>query len=104
MTQIRAEDGRWKGAAPELAPKDVKTVSRVVAARLAGVDPRTISRWAANGVLVKYRGPRGDVQFAEEAVRALRKEPEDRQARADPEPESGTLDLPDVLPLPRPRW
>lgn len=52
-----------------------------MAASLAGVDPRTISRWAANGVLVKYQGPRGDVQFDREAVLALRKEPGDRQTR-----------------------
>lgn len=67
----------------------MRTVSRVRAAQLAGVDPRTISRWAANGVLVKYRGPRGDVQFDMFAAMKLRKDPDDKQevssSRSQPE-------------------
>jgi len=69
-----------------------------MAAQLAGVDPRTVSRWAANGVLVKYRGARGDVQFDRQAVIALRKEPADRQAR--PEPRDETT----PHPMSRSRW
>jgi hypothetical protein len=59
----------------------MKTVSRVRAAELADVDPRTITRWAGKGWLVRYLGPRGDVQFSEEAVRKLRKDPDDKQVR-----------------------
>jgi hypothetical protein len=78
------QDGRWRGEAPRLAPDGMKTVSRVKAAELAGVDPRTITRWAAHGKLVRYIGPRGDVQFSVEAVVKLRKDPDDRQKRSVP--------------------
>jgi hypothetical protein len=88
------QDGRWRGDAPRVAPDGMKTVSRVKAAQLAGVDPRTITRWAANGVLTRYIGLRGDVQFSEEAARKLRKDPDDRQTRtaqpADTPPDPAT--------------
>lgn len=76
---METTDGRWKGEAPQPAPDKMKLVNRVRAARLAGVDPRTITRWAEKGILRKYQGPRGSVLFSEKAARALHKDPEDMQ-------------------------
>lgn len=91
-------DKRWRGAPPKTAPEGMKTVSRVKAAELAGVTPRTITRWADAGTLVKYAGPRGDVRFSAAAVRKLRKDPDDRQRPAE-EPEETSPE-----PAPPPRW
>lgn len=78
------------------------TVSRVKAAELAGVDPRTISRWAKNGVLVKYAGPRGDVQFDRDAVAALRKDPDDHQDTS--HRVTAPAADPESAPAQKPRW
>lgn len=79
LRRMETTDGRWKGEAPQPAPDKMKLVNRVRAAKLADVSPRTISRWAKDGILRKYKGPRGSVLFSEKAVRALYKAPEDMQ-------------------------
>lgn len=96
---METTDGRWKGEAPQPAPDKMKLVNRVRAARLAGVDPRTITRWAEKGILRKYQGPRGSVLFSEKAARALHKDPEDMQDKT-----PRAVPQPDPSPQPNRRW
>lgn len=65
-----AQDRRRRGEV-KLAPDSMDTVTRREAALVCGVDPRTISRWAALGYLTKYEDARGRVAYARVQVEAM---------------------------------
>lgn len=70
VRRIVAQDRRRRGEI-KVAPDSLETVTRAEAARVCGVDPRTISRWASLGYITKYEDARGRVSYARVQVEAM---------------------------------
>lgn len=70
VRRMLAQDRRRREGV-KLAPDSLATVSRAEAARICGVDPRTISRWAALDYLTRYEDARGRVAYARAQVEAM---------------------------------
>ena len=66
-----------------LSPES-RFLSRVEVARLFGVSPSTVTRWARTGLLKAVRTPGGHYRFrADETLRAANRGPLDDLARLD---------------------
>lgn len=72
MTTYNTTDGRWRGRPPQRPPSGMVLVSRERAAQIAGVTPRTITRWADRAYVTKYLDGRGRIRFSHAEVSALR--------------------------------
>ncbi|HEX5705643.1 MAG TPA: hypothetical protein VFX97_20760 [Pyrinomonadaceae bacterium] len=70
VRRVLAQDQRRRGELV-LAPDSLEVVSRAEAARICGVDPRTIGRWAALGYITKYEDARGRVAFSLVQIKAM---------------------------------
>lgn len=67
----------------------MRLVTRTEAAEIAGVEPRTVTRWAARGRMTKYENARGQVRFDPAEAERMR----DPDAGAAPERETVTATL-----------
>jgi excisionase family DNA binding protein len=54
-----------------VSPAEDQMLTPAEVARLFRVDPKTVGRWAANGLITSIRTPGGHRRFRESEIRAL---------------------------------
>lgn len=71
MTIYEARKDRREKAPVSTFTRRTDLITRQEAAKLAGVSVRSITRYASEGYLTKFRDARGRIGFAPEQVRAM---------------------------------